>query len=84
MPFVNQKEYKDKERELQKFIKKYDIEIHPKKQKKFKRVALDYKNKTFYKWQAEIEELIEELDDTSMDESPSEEIEVLDGATHLN
>lgn len=34
LPFVNQREYKEKEQELQEIIKKYDGEVQVKKQKK--------------------------------------------------
>lgn len=77
LPFANQKEYKDKERELQETFEKYDTEIQAKKQKKFKSDVLDYKDNKVYKWQGEIEEPEEKMDDASMDDSPSDATEDL-------
>lgn len=56
LPFSNQSEYKEKDTQLQEIIKKYDIEVQAKKQKKFKRDILDYMNKKVYKWQVEDKE----------------------------
>lgn len=74
VPFVHLKEYKDKEKELQESIKKYDSDIQANKQKKFKRDVLDYKNSTVYKWQVSLDDQQDELEDLSMDESSEEPI----------
>lgn len=53
IPFLESREYKDKEKNLQEAVTKYDKEIQQKKQKKFRRDVLDYKNQQVYKWQIE-------------------------------
>lgn len=72
LPCINHNDYKDKEKELQEFIKKYDAEIQIKKQKQCKRDVMDYKNMNVYKWQLALEDPNEELDDTLMDDSSGE------------
>lgn len=74
LPFLSKPDYKDKETQLQESIKKYETEIQTKKQKKFKRDVLDYKNNKVYKWQAE-EECPLELDEVSLEDSSSEDME---------
>lgn len=73
-PYSNQSDYKIKERELQEIIKKYDLEIQAKKQKKFKREVLDYTNRKVYKWQMDIEGADEDPDEISLDDNPSDEV----------
>lgn len=72
-PYSNQNDYKIKERELQDIIKKYDLEIQAKKQKKFKRDVLDYTNRRVYKWQIENEVIDADHDEISLDDNPSED-----------
>lgn len=74
LPFVHLKEYKDKEKELQESIKKYDTTIQAKKQKKFKRDVMDYKNSNVYKWQIHGDSQDEQPDDPSMEEESEEPI----------
>lgn len=75
VPFASQRDYKDKEKELQEHIKKYDGEIQAKKQKKFKRDVLDYKNNRVYKWQSNLEDASNDMEDTLMEDPLEEGIE---------
>lgn len=69
VPFLESREYKEKENKLQEAMTKYDKEIQLKKQKKFRRDVLDYKNQQVYKWQID-ENYMEDNHNISMiDES---------------
>ncbi|PIO11720.1 hypothetical protein AB205_0093780 [Aquarana catesbeiana] len=69
LPFHETREYKDKENNLQEAAKKYDKEIQLKKQKKFKRDVLDYKNQQVYKWQTDETYMEEDLNISMVDDT---------------
>lgn len=84
IPFVNQTEYKNKEKELQESIKKYDTQIQIKKQKKYKRDTLDYQSMNVYKWQTACTDPEFTLeDDVGIDDSPDTSMEMeMEGQMH--